>query len=226
VLRDSDRILVVSRFLEQRLRELFDADPEKIRVVGNGAEATYFETDEVPPEKLDDTDPYLLAVCALESRKGAEYLIEFARQLERQRSALKIRIAGGALGLSPFLEQAESIRNIELLPYVGGEDLRALMTGALAVLVLSRYETFGIPAVEALALGTPVIAARCAALPEVVGDAALLVDPADSEDVMAAVERLQSDPELRGHLRTAGRIRAREFTWDRCAERLVHSLAF
>ena len=102
--------------------------------------------------------------------------------------------------------------------YVADEDLPALYSGALAFVFPSLYEGFGLPALEAMACGTPVITANTTSLPEVVGDAALLVDPTDLDQLCAAISTIISDQSLREELRHKGLMRAAEFSWQRNAE--------
>ena len=103
----------------------------------------------------------------------------------------------------------------------GDVALRALYEAAACFVFPSRDESFGLPAVEAMACGCPVVAARAGSLPEVCGDAALLVDPDDPRDIAAAVARVVDDAALSAGLRAAGRARAAGFTWAAAAGRLA-----
>ena len=222
----ADLILTVSEFLKGRLCELFRAAPNRVAVVGNGAEEEFFAAgSQLPPQAESlTTSPYALVVAALESRKGAEYVLDFARALRRVEPEARVVIAGGSCGLSPFVQEAQAIPSVELRDYVGTQDLVRLMRNAVALLILSRYDTFGIPAVEAMACGTPVVAANFAGLPEVVGGAGILVDPTRSEDVADVFRSLLRDPSLRDRYRNAGLRRSKTFTWDRCAERVMAAM--
>ena len=107
--------------------------------------------------------------------------------------------------------------DIRLLGYVPEADLAALMNGALAFVYPSLYEGFGLPPLEAMACGTPVITSNRSSLPEVVGDAALLVDPERTRDLADAMGRVVDDAPLREELRERGLKRAQEFSWERTA---------
>ena len=112
-----------------------------------------------------------------------------------------------------------------LVGRVNDGELRALYEGAACFLFPSRYEGFGLPAIEAMACGCPVVAARAGALPEECGEAALLCDPASPGEFAAAVARLLDEPGLADGLRAAGRARAATFTWDGAARRLLDAIA-
>jgi len=105
-----------------------------------------------------------------------------------------------------------------LAGYVPDADLPALLSGALAFVFPSLYEGFGLPVLEAMACGTPVICSNTSSLPEVAGDAALLVDPREPEALAQAMLRLLRDKELRGELSARGLEQARRFSWRRCAQ--------
>jgi glycosyltransferase involved in cell wall biosynthesis len=226
IVEGADLILAVSEFLKGRLCELFHADPSRIAVVGNGAEEEFFVAGRQPPPTWEalTASPYVLAVTALESWKGAECILQVARALHRAAPNVKVIVAAGNWGVSPYVEEGRTIPNLELRRYVGSPDLVGLMHGALALLFPSRYETFGIPVVEAMACGTPVIAANLAGLPEVVGDAGILVDPFRTAEVVDAVRALLRDPILRESYRNAGLRRSENFTWDRCAGRMMAAI--
>jgi glycosyltransferase involved in cell wall biosynthesis len=110
-------------------------------------------------------------------------------------------------------------RRIVLTGYVSDATKAALLGGAEALAYPSLYEGFGLPVLEAMAIGTPVLASNVSALPELVGDAGLLVDPTDAAAIAAGLESLLSDPDLRARLSARGRVRAGEFTWDVTARR-------
>jgi glycosyltransferase involved in cell wall biosynthesis len=110
-----------------------------------------------------------------------------------------------------------SSQAVRFTGYVADDDLPALLSGALAFAYPSLYEGFGMPVLEAMACGAPVLTAATSSLPEVAGDAALLVDPEDTAAIAAGLARLASDAALRADLRARGLARAAMFTWDRCA---------
>lgn len=220
ILRRAERLLVVSEFLGQRLVELFGVDASRLAVVGNGVEEAYFQAAAQQP-KADR--PYLLIVGGLTQRKGAQQVLAAARALESRWPELRLRVVGRSE--APYEQAAAARSNIEHLGYVGSDGgLPMLMRGATALLFLSRYETFGIPAVEAMAAGTVPIVSQHAALPPIVGDGGLVVNSADSDAVAEAVLKLRDDTALRQRLAVAARQRAQQFTWQACAQHLRAAL--
>ncbi|MFN2589211.1 MAG: glycosyltransferase family 4 protein, partial [Actinomycetota bacterium] len=113
---------------------------------------------------------------------------------------------------------------VTLTGYVSEEDKIGLLGGATALVFPSRYEGFGMPVLEALACGTPVVTSNVSAMPEVAGDAAVFVDPLDVDSIADGIRRVAEDDELRQRLRRAGPARAAEFTWERTARRTAEVL--
>jgi glycosyltransferase involved in cell wall biosynthesis len=159
--------------------------------------------------------------------------------LARRRPDMKIRVVGTGFTAADSIEsvgrkwgratarllgEARRRPNMELLAFKSSEEIVKLMLQSLAMLVLSRYETFGIPAAEAMAAGLPVVAANWAALPEVVGDGGIITDASNPESVADIVLQLAGDPALRAHYGRLGRRRAGQFRWEVCAERLTDEL--
>jgi glycosyltransferase involved in cell wall biosynthesis len=225
IVKRADLIFVVSEFLKVRFCELFNADPCKVVVVGNGAEEEFFDVGRMRSAgEVLDTPPYALAIGALESRKGAEYVLGFARSLQRSEPGVRIVVAGGDCGDRHFVDEANKLPNVVLNGYVNTPALVELVRKAVALVILSRYDTFGIPAAEAMACGTPVIAGHFAGVPEVVADAGIVVDPTRPEEVLHAFRSLLTNPELRRKCREAGLTRSRMFTWENCAKRVIAAM--
>jgi alpha-1,3-rhamnosyl/mannosyltransferase len=150
----------------------------------------------------------VLFAGTLEPRKGVDLLVAAWRSLPAPRPALVLCGDGGWRTRVPELE------GLEITGYVTRERLRELYRGALAFVYPSRHEGFGIPPLEAMACGAPVIATRTGAIPEYAEGAALLVAPGDYGALRAALIRLLGDRELRAALRSAGPERARAWGWD------------
>jgi glycosyltransferase involved in cell wall biosynthesis len=166
--------------------------------------------------------PYVLAVGLIQPRKNLSRLVEAFRLVAGEHGDLALAIVGRA-GL-----QAEELRErvgalglaerVRFCGQVSDADLPDLYRAAEVLVYPSLYEGFGLPALEAMACGTPVVAANATALPEVVGGAGVLVDPLSVEAIAEAMHRVLGDAGLAARLAEAGVARAREFSWRRCAE--------
>ena len=200
VLRAADRVLAVSEFTKREVVELAGVRPERIAVAPNAA-----STDLFTPGGPSAGGEYVLAVGTLEPRKNLSRLIEATRTL-----GLELRIAG-APGWGSVSVEAPHVR------WLGRPDdaeLATLLRGALCLAYPSLYEGFGIPVLEAMLCGTPVVTSRGTAMEEVAGDAAELVDPRDVDSIAAGIERALA---RRDELRAAGLARATRFGWDATA---------
>jgi glycosyltransferase involved in cell wall biosynthesis len=221
--RHAKLILAVSEFTKQRLVSLLDFDPRMIAVVGNGIEKSYFTAGiKTPPGADVPSYPYVLTASGLLRKKGAEYLVELARRLATLQPDMRILVTGSME--KHFEEVTAPMNNVVRLGYVPIARQVNLMRFATAVLMLSRYEGSGIPALEAMAAGTPVVVSRFASLPEVVGDAGLIVDAPNTDSVADAIARLRNDSALREGLIERGKKRAEQFHWSAAIEKLVAAL--
>jgi glycosyltransferase involved in cell wall biosynthesis len=174
-------------------------------------------------------ESYIFYVGTLQPRKNLARLIEaFAHALGMAETSSpsaignpQLVIAGKRGWLSAAIERRAAelglAQRVRFVGYVADDDLPALLSGALAFAFPSLYEGFGMPVLEAMACGAPVLTSTTSALPEVAGDAALLVPPGDTAAIAAGLARLFSDDELRMMLRERGFRHAAQFTWERCA---------
>jgi glycosyltransferase involved in cell wall biosynthesis len=166
--------------------------------------------------------PYFLFVGTLQPRKNLERLLAAFDQFAATHPDTLLALVGAIGWQSERLEQAlAKVRardRVRLLGYVQDDELPALYSGALALAFPSLYEGFGLPALEAMACGTPVLTSNTSSMPEVVGQAGLLVDPLNVGAIAAGLTRLADDPELRRTLSERGQQRAGLFTWERAAQ--------
>lgn len=222
------RIITPSRFTKQRLVALLDIPQNVITLIPEGVADRFHpaqagEIAEVR-SRYGLHRPYLLAVGTLEPRKNLNRLFQ-AWQLAvgpepaGRQPEVELAVAGGTGAAFRSLDYTRLASGVRLIGPPAEADLPALYAGAEACLVVSLYEGFGLPALEAMACGAPVIAADNTALPEVVGEAALLVDPYQVEQIAAAIRKILRDPDCRAGLRQKGLERARQFTWEQAAGR-------
>jgi glycosyltransferase involved in cell wall biosynthesis len=165
--------------------------------------------------------PYVLAAGTLEPRKNLERLLDAWAQL-----APALRDAHELVLVGPAGWEADSIlgrargAGVRITGYVPDEELAALYGGCELFCYPSLYEGFGLPVLEAMRAGAPVITSNVSSLPEVAGDAAVMVDPLSVDAIGSAIARLLVDPDERARLRNAGRARAAAFSWERTASEL------
>lgn len=212
--KKADAIICVSESTQQDLRAHFP------RVAGKSV--TILEAAGGQIEAAPNTSSrYFLFVGTLEPRKNLGRLIEaFALARSRGMDDCRLIIAGAA-GWNTAIDQA--IRSagvdahVDVLGHVDDNVLHGYLAGAIALCLPSLYEGFGLPALEAMQYGTPVIGPDRSSIPEIVGEAGLLVDPLSIEDIASAMVRLATDDELRGRLSRSARSRAGQFSWDTAA---------
>ena len=174
------------------------------------------------PQRASDARGYLLYIGTIEPRKNVGGLLDaYARLIARRAEAPRLVIAGraehGSADVLARIDQPPLAGHVEYRGYVSAGDREALFKGAQAFVLPAFDEGFGIPAVEAMSAGVPVVVSNRGALPEVVGDAGLFIDPDDVESLAAALERLIGDADLRAACARRGLDRARHFTWAQTA---------
>ena len=199
----------------------YGLDPERVRAIPNGYDHAEFVP--VGPATDDGGVPYVLYVGNLLPHKNLPRLTEAVAQVARQ-SPVRLVIAGGGTPgrVGELRRLADRVgARLELMPYVSHRALPSLYRGARLVAMPSLAEGFGLPALEAMACGTPVVVGKTSAMPEVVGDAGLLVDPEDTSAISDAVLRLLTRDPLRKELIARGLARAAAFSWERTARQVL-----
>lgn len=230
--RRADVVVTVSEFSRQEIHQYLGIPLEKIEVVHNGVDHLNYHPGysqmqiETVKKKYGIEGDYLLYLGTLEPRKNLVILVEAYRLLrECLPDTPKLVLAGkrGWMYEGIFEKVADCGLEKEVLfpGYLSETDVPLLLCGAKVFVFPSLYEGFGIPPLEAMACGTPVVVSDAASLPEVVGDAGLLAPPEDAGKLEKQIERLLVDDILRENCIRAGLSRAREFTWEKSAEKLV-----
>lgn len=224
----ADLVLADSQSTKNDLVELLGVSPDKIEVVYAGVESRFRPMEgEMALQRIKKRYgldfPFILSLGTLEPRKNFTGLIE-AYALMRDRE-LKLVIAGGKGWLyDEIFARAEKLGlggEIVFPGFVADEDLPALYNLAELFVFPSLYEGFGLPPLEAMACGTPVVTSDRPSLPEVVGEAGLMVEATDSQALAEAMERVLMDENLRREMREKGLKQAEKFTWDAAAEKLL-----
>jgi glycosyltransferase involved in cell wall biosynthesis len=230
MLETSPAIVVPSASVSSDLQDAYSVPQDRIHVVHHGVDAAAFAPAssaaiESVRRRHGVEGPYILFVGGIEPRKNLSRLVRaFARSDARH---LSLVLAGGPVRWFP--QAAERLdATIEQLPpgvqarivrtgYIGERDKLALLSGAMLLAYPSRYEGFGFPVLEGFAAGVPVLTSNVSSLPEVAGDAAVLVDPDDIDAIATALSQLVADDDLRAVLSAAGVARAAHFTWEATA---------
>jgi len=217
---DTDRFIVVSDATRADLLEYFPVSPRRIHTIHEGLDPTFAETaEEDLPEGVES--PYLLFLSTLEPRKNVLGVLRAFELLYRWGYPGRLVLAGRwgwhTEDLHDALERSPARERVLHLDYVPREELPALYRGADALLFPSWLEGFGLPIIEAMACGTPVITSGRSAMPEVAGPAAIYVDPSSPHGIASAVSALLEDQDHRERLRRLGRERVTTFSWERAA---------
>ncbi len=226
-LRRTDLVLTDSEFVRQEVIEMFGVAPDRIRAIGLGASAAFrpmqpMETQGVMSRLGLVHGCYLLAVGTLEPRKNLVSALRAYAALPRPMQDRLPMVLAGMKGwhtdalereMAPLVQSGR----LRVAGYLEREDLGRLTAGATALVYPSLYEGFGLPPLEAMACGVPAIVSNGGSLPEVVGDAGMIVEPQDVDGLRAAIWQMIEDVPLRLQLRDRALARAALFSWDRCA---------
>jgi len=231
--RRSDRILTVSEASKRDILHFFNVPPEKISVVYNAIDERFWieppeEEVERVRERFQLHQRFVLYVGGIKPHKNLVRLIEaFAELRKGEFEELKLLIIGDEISKAPALRRAVHIhklhKHVRFLGFLPDETLAALYRLAAVFVFPSLYEGFGLPPLEAMASGTPVVTSNVSSLPEVAGDAAVLVDPYDALAIADGIDRVLTDETLRRDLRKKGVARAGMFSWEASVRR-VHKI--
>jgi glycosyltransferase involved in cell wall biosynthesis len=219
VLRASQAVVVSSESTRRDLVRFYGLREDTLHVVLCGYDENRFVPD--PGTPGPEREPYALFVGNVMPHKNLLRLVEaFAAVAARVPARLVIRGSGRRGNVRALAAKIEALRlgdRVDWQPYAGDGELVTLYRKARMLVLPSLYEGLGLPALEAMACGTPVITSSVSSLPEVVGDAALCVDPGDTSRLAAGMERVFTDDVLASELRARGLARARRFSWQRTA---------
>jgi glycosyltransferase involved in cell wall biosynthesis len=229
-LRRADRIIAVSENTRRDALRSYPLDPEKIVVIPEGVEPRFrpdIEREVVAGvrRRLRLPERFVLSVGTIEPRKNHATLVEAYASLRDRHPDVGLVIAGGRGWLyERFFERVRGLGldgQVVFAGHVPDEDMPALFNAAEVFAFPSEFEGFGLPPLEAMACGIPVVCSDAASLPEVVGDAGMLVSPRDVGAWVQAIDRLLGDATLRAGFGARGLTRARRFSWDAAADRTL-----
>jgi len=229
-LRQATRIVAISHFTKAEAQARLGIDPARIDVVPLAPSSLFMPMEQAPAAvalaAYDLADRgYLLSVSTLEPRKNFDGLLAaYLRLPAALRARVPLAIAGGRGWGSSLAgsDATDALARGELRPlgHVPDEDLRALYARSAGFAFVSHYEGFGLPVIEAMACGAPVVASSTSAVAEVAGDAAIQVDPADTMAITEALRSVLEDKAEADRLRKAGQARAAGYTWEATADHL------
>ncbi|MBI3993677.1 MAG: glycosyltransferase family 4 protein [Candidatus Lambdaproteobacteria bacterium] len=228
---EAAQVITHSEFIRQELVGMMGVPPERISIVSLGVSEEFRPRSEaeltpvLEPHGLAGV-PYLLSVCTLEPRKNLSGLIQAFASLPKSVRRTHPLVLVGHKGwltesiesrMRPLQDQGELL----WLGYVPSATLPMLYAGAYGFTYPSFYEGFGLPPLEAMACGVPVLTSNVSAMPEVVGRAAAMIDPLDVDDIARGLQRLLYDHDFRQTAKQAGFELAREYTWKRCVDQTI-----
>jgi glycosyltransferase involved in cell wall biosynthesis len=228
-IRRATHVLADSEATKVDLVQLYGTPADKITVLLSGVNARFKPTDEeamvTVRSRYSLQRPYLFSVGTLQPRKNYARVIRALSVLRKIGYDVDLVIAGGRGWLEDTIyhtiQETRMEAHVHFIGFVDETDLPALYSSAECLVFPSLYEGFGLPVVEAMACGTPVVTSNVSSLPEVAGDSALLVNPYKTGDIVDAVRRLLDDTTLRRQLIAKGQARAGLFSWDESARKLL-----
>lgn len=227
VLRRASGIIADSESTKQDATRILGIDPEKIRVVYLGVPPEYFSVSEESVDRVKAAyklaRPYFLFVGTIEPRKNVDTLLAawdgMSASFRRENDLIIAGMAGWRADatMRRLLQAEHDESGVRYLSYVPEADLPGLTAGAKAFVYPSLYEGFGIPVAQAMAAGSPVITSNVSSLPEVAGEAALLIDPRSTDELKSAMAAIHESADLGMRLAAAGRSRSQRFKWETAA---------
>lgn len=225
------RILAISTYTKREITDLYKVAPERVSVIYPGVDEQFAPGDRLASrtfiqEKYGINAPFILTLGVIQPRKNLPTLVKgFAKLRASQEFEHKLVVAGKygwkEHGLLDLVGELELTQDVLFIGYVPQEDLPALYRAADVFVYPSVYEGFGLPPLEAMACGTPVVTGNRSSLPEVVGEAGIMVDPYDPEAFALAMWNVLSSESLRAEMSQAGLKQAAKFSWDKMATEVL-----
>ena len=229
----ADKIITVSEFVKQDIIQHYEVPADKIAIAGNGCKSSF---QPVPVarqvevrQKYTHGKPYFFYLGALHPRKNLERLIRAFDQFKKDYpSDIQLLIGGRfawqSTSIKQTWEESDVRSDIQWLGYVSDHELPDLLGSALALTYISLFEGFGVPLLEAMHAEVPIITSNVSSLPEVAGEAALLVNPISETAIAEAMQRMAGNASLRRQLIASGRVQGGKYSWDRTAKVIWNEL--
>ncbi len=233
-LRKAKKILTVSEYTQSDIIKTYGIRPEKIRVAPNGCRDSFQPISDKQKKDIrsqfSEGQPYFFYAGAVHPRKNVHRVITaFDQFKKRTKSPIKLLIGGRfAWQTGPVktaFNEATHQSDIHFPGYLEDEVLPLLTAAAIAMVYPSQFEGFGLPVLEAMQAGTPVITSNVSSLPEVCGDAGILVSPTDIEAISYAMEKVYTDKNLAREMSQKGLLRSQKFSWDQTAKAMSEVLS-
>lgn len=229
--RRAAHIVTISENSKKELVDYYKVSPQRVSVVNPAVSHEVFKPQKSPAQratlaKYKIKQPYILSVCTLEPRKNLTGVLNAFSQLPDEiKNSHALVLVGGKGWLDEELQakfdELSKKYSVIKTGYAPDEDLPALYSGARVFAYPSFYEGFGMPPLEAMACGTPVITSNNSSLPEVVGEAGIMVDAHDTKELTKQIERVLSDEKLASQMSKKGLEQAKKFDWDKSARKLI-----
>lgn len=222
------RIVTVSRFERERIRTALGLDADRIVAIHNGFSPHFrpIENYRATTRRYLPDEDYLFFLGNTDPKKNTPRTLRaYARYAEQATDPRPLLIADLAESVIDAILKEEGIASVKPMlrfpGYIPNTDLPAVYSGARAFIYTSLRESFGIPLLEAMACGTPVLSSDCSAIPEIAGDGALLVDPTDEQAIAQGLLKLENDPDFYRSCVEYGFERVKNFSWEKCARELL-----
>ena len=226
----ADKIIAVSQATKNDIIHFLNVDEKKIIIIPEGVDELFKPSSEQKIKTVKKEyglpDEYIVTLGTLQPRKNLEALIDAFARLRKDKAIPHKLVVVGEEGwnnerLLTKLDRLDIAEDIVITGFIEDNQLPSLYSGATALVYPSLYEGFGLPVLEAMACGVPVACSNTSSLPEVAGEAALLFDPTDVDQIYSSMQELLSDDRLRNNLSEAGIKRARHFTWEKTAKQTL-----
>ena len=240
ILNKAKRIIAVSKSTFKDLREIFDIDSEKIRVIYHGVDKRFFKGNTLSKikevkSKYKIKKDYLFSLSDFSPRKNIVRIVFAYERLRKKIESLgnkalpEYQLVLGGSKKDPNFKKIKQVialskykKDIIFTNYIEASDLNALFEGASLFMFPSLYEGFGFPIIEAMAKGVPVITSNTSSMKEIADKSAAIVDPYNVSEIMTAAYNLLTDKRLYNKLKVKGRLLAKEFRWDKCAQETLN----